>query len=80
MANCTICGKPVILVPSAIERARKDGYEGAAAKERAKFYISLFTSHSDCFIQKRSQESVELMRASDAKAKEIEDAKFLRKL
>lgn len=53
--NCTICGKPVVLVPSAAERAAKTG-------ETAAFYTRLFTSHSDCFLAKRRRETSELMR------------------
>lgn len=53
--NCTICNKPVVLVPSASERARK--YGGKPSD-----YTKLFPQHTDCLVQKRSQESVELMR------------------
>lgn len=55
MRNCDICGKPVILVPSAHERARR---YGGSSKE----YESIFNTHMGCAIYKRSQESVELMR------------------
>lgn len=54
--DCTICHRPIVLVPSAHERARKYGDHPAA------FYTSLFTTHSTCFVEKRSAESVELMR------------------
>lgn len=60
MSNCTICGKKIVLVPSAQERAKKFG--GVAAD-----YTAMFTTHSDCLVQKRSQESVELMRSISAK-------------
>jgi len=53
--NCTICGKPIKLVPSAQERAKKFGGKPSD-------YTKLFTTHSACFIQKRSQESIDLMR------------------
>ena len=53
--NCKICGKPVVLVPSAAERAAK--YGGSA-----KDYIALFTTHSACFVAKRTRETIELMR------------------
>lgn len=53
--NCTICGKPIVLIPSAKERAQK--YGGVAQD-----YTRLFTEHDDCLIKKRSEESVELMR------------------
>jgi hypothetical protein len=60
--NCTICNKPIVLSPSAEERARKFG--GSAADYRA-----LFTSHADCFIAKRSAESVALMREIGSRPK-----------
>jgi hypothetical protein len=44
--NCSKCGKPIILTPSARERAAK--YGGKPSD-----YTSLFTIHSDCLIQKR---------------------------
>lgn len=53
--NCKICGKPIVLFPSAEERARKFG--GSPSD-----YIKMFDTHADCFIAKRSQESVDLMR------------------
>ncbi len=53
--NCTICGKPIILVPSAAERAEKSG-------KPASYYTQLFTTHSECFIKKRNSETVKLMR------------------
>lgn len=53
--NCTICGKPIVLVPSATERARKSGGKPSD-------YTKLFTTHSSCAVEKRSAEAVELMR------------------
>lgn len=53
--NCTICGKPIVLRPSAQERA--DKYGGRPAD-----YTNLFTQHSDCTVAKRSKEAVDLMR------------------
>jgi len=53
--NCTICGKPIVLVPSATERAAK--YGGKPSD-----YTKLFTTHSECSIAKRERETVELMR------------------
>ena len=52
---CDICNKPIILSPSASERAEK--YGGKPSD-----YLELFTSHSDCFIAKRNQETLELMK------------------
>jgi len=48
--NCTICGKPVILVPSAAERAAKYG-------ESPMYYTRLFPQHTDCFLQRRKEET-----------------------
>lgn len=48
MAKCTFCGEPLVLVPSAAERAAKDRAGNTAA-----YYTSLFTSHSDCLLRYR---------------------------
>jgi len=53
MSNCTICGKPIVLIPSAKERAAKFGGKPSD-------YTRLFTTHADCLIAKRSRESREL--------------------
>lgn len=53
--NCTICGKPITLVPSAQERAKKYG-------ETPSYYIQLFTEHSNCTINKRNEDVISLMR------------------
>ena len=55
MANCTICGKPIVLVPSAKERAKM--YGGTP-----EYYTSLFTTHSACWVAKREADTLELMR------------------
>lgn len=55
MAKCTICGKEIVLVPSASERAAK--YGGKPSD-----YTKLFSTHSECQVKQRSQESTELMR------------------
>lgn len=55
MAKCTICKKEIVLVPSASERAARFG-------GKASDYTKMFTTHADCQVAKRSQESVELMR------------------
>ena len=52
--NCTICGKPIHLSPSASERARKFGGNPSD-------YTRLFTAHATCTVEKRSRESEELM-------------------
>lgn len=46
--NCTICKKPIVLVPSASERAAKD-----VTGKTAAYYTSLFTAHPDCILRKR---------------------------
>ena len=53
--NCTICSKPIVLVPSAAERAKKSGGKPSD-------YTKLFTTHAKCAVAKREQETVELMR------------------
>jgi hypothetical protein len=55
--NCTICHKPIVLVPSAAERAKKD-----KAGNTASYYTSLFTEHSDCTLRKRQEETGALMK------------------
>lgn len=53
--NCSICGKPIVLVPSAAERARKCGGKPSD-------YTKLFTEHAACLVRKREQETLELIR------------------
>jgi hypothetical protein len=53
--NCTICGKKITLVPSAKERADKCGGKPAD-------YTKLFTTHTQCLLDKRERETLELMR------------------
>jgi len=45
--KCTICKNPIVLVPSAQERANKFG--GTPSD-----YTKLFTTHAACFIEKRA--------------------------
>lgn len=58
--NCTICGKPVVLVPTAKERAAK--YGGRPAD-----YTALFTTHSQCTLNQRASETSALMRKLNTK-------------
>ena len=58
--NCTYCGKPIILNPSAEERAKQD-----VAGRTAAYYKSLFTIHAQCQIDKRNAETSELMRRNN---------------
>ena len=53
--NCTLCGKPVVLVPSAAERARKHG-------ESAAYYTRLFPTHAECELAKRSKDTSDLIQ------------------
>lgn len=57
--NCKICNKPVVLVPSAKDRAAKFGGKPSD-------YTKLFDTHSTCLVNKRSAESVELMRQNSS--------------
>ena len=52
--NCYICGKPVVLVPSAKERAKKYG-------ETPAYYTRLFPAHAECVLKKRDEEVRKLM-------------------
>lgn len=53
--RCTLCNKPITLIPSATERAKKFG--GSPSD-----YIKLFTTHSECALRKRSEDTSALMR------------------
>jgi len=55
--NCTICGKLIVLVPSAAERAAKD-----ITGKPASYYSSLFRQHSECLLTKRAEDTTALMR------------------
>lgn len=50
MKTCTLCGKPIVLVPSAKERAAKD-----TSGKTAKYYENLFTTHAECVIALRNR-------------------------
>ena len=49
MNNCSICGKKIVLVPSAAARARKFG-------GKASDYTKLFTAHAECTIIKNRED------------------------
>ena len=55
--DCSICNKPIVLVPSAAERAARD-----ISRNPASYYTRLFTSHSSCFLTKREADTREMMR------------------
>ena len=52
--NCGICGKPVILVPSAAERAKKFG-------NTPEYYIRMFPNHVGCELMLREKETKEML-------------------
>lgn len=56
--NCLHCGKKIVLVPSAQERARK--YGGKPSD-----YSALFTVHAQCQIEKRNAMTLELIRSQN---------------
>ena len=53
--NCRICGEPVVLGPSARERADRGG--GSPSD-----YTSLFTTHTGCAMREYREGQEELMR------------------
>ena len=55
MANCTYCNKPIVLIPSAQERASR--YGGKPSD-----YTKLFTYHDDCFRKHHENETRELIK------------------
>jgi len=55
--NCTLCSKPIVLVPSAHERAAKDVSGNTAA-----YYTSLFREHSECALRKRQADTTALIQ------------------
>lgn len=59
MANCVYCKKPIILVPSAQERAER--YGGKPSD-----YTKQFTYHADCFTKHHQQETSALINRINA--------------
>lgn len=55
--DCIICGKPIVLVPSAVERAARD-----ISGKTAAYYANLFTVHAQCQLDKREADTLALMR------------------
>mgnify|MGYP000004575400 CR=1 FL=1 len=55
--KCTICGKPIVLIPSAKARAAAD-----VSGKSAAYHRKLFRQHAECIIEKRERETLELMR------------------
>lgn len=58
--KCSICSQEIILIPSANERAKQYGLP-------ASHFTALFTTHSSCFIKKRNEDTIELMRRNHVK-------------
>ena len=54
LKDCTICHKPIVLTPTAKERATKFGGKPSD-------YTNLFPTQSACFIAKRSADTRELL-------------------
>lgn len=52
---CRICGEPIVLVPSAQERAIK--YGGVPSD-----YIKLFDAHTACALKERSEQVAMLIK------------------
>lgn len=52
--NCTYCNKPIVLVPSATERAER--YGGKPSD-----YTKLFTYHGQCHVKARNKAVMELI-------------------
>lgn len=55
--NCKHCGKPIVLVPSAAERAAKD-----VTGKPASYYANLFQYHDACQLELRQEATSKLMR------------------
>lgn len=55
MLKCTICQQPIVLIPSAQERAKKFGGS-------AKDYEGLFTQHPECAIHQGNQGATALVK------------------
>jgi hypothetical protein len=55
--NCTICKKPIVLEPSASERAKRD-----VTGRPASFYQRLFTAHAQCQLKQREDAARALLR------------------
>jgi hypothetical protein len=65
--NCKICGKSIILTPSAIERAKKYG-------KTPQYYTALFPVHSECMIKTRENDTRKLMHSK--KVETVRISKF----
>lgn len=55
--NCKICNKPIVLGPTAAERAAKD-----TTGKTATYYTNLFQTHATCALEQRSRETTNLLK------------------
>lgn len=62
--KCRICGEPIILKPSASERAIK--YGGVPSD-----YTKLFDAHSSCALKERSEQAVALIDRMGRKGENV---------
>lgn len=67
--NCTLCHLPVVLHPTAAQRAASD-VTGRTARE----YTLLFPRHAECELKKRAADTAEL------KKREQDTAELMRRL
>lgn len=58
MKNCLHCGKPIVLVPSAAERAAKD-----TSGKPASFFTNLFDYHAACTLELRQKSTRQLLKS-----------------
>lgn len=66
--KCQICGRPVVLVPSAKERAKKYGGE-------PRDYTRLFPSHAECVLGQREVGTNELINRTRKESLELTERK-----
>lgn len=55
--NCLHCHKPIVLVPSAAERAKKD-----VTGKTAEYYTRQFDYHAACTLELRAESTSALMK------------------
>lgn len=63
--KCSVCGKPVILSPTAAERSQRFG-------QPPSYFTNIFTTHSTCMLMQREADVINLMRRLKAEpSKEV---------
>jgi len=62
--KCKICKENIVLVPSATERAKK--YGGKASD-----YTKLFTTHTQCVIDKRNNDVLKIIQTNNEQVKRM---------